>query len=463
MKIKAFSKNSTKREKSVSIRYRINLLKFKVFLMFLKNVYFYNIIKRYKSLFFLLLLIPLNLWADENLQAHYSFIGENFKITSEGENFSPAIASNGEDLFLIVYYRKNTKDFDIYGTRVTIEGEVLDPQGIPISTAPGDQMFPSVTWNGENFFVVWQDKRSEKRWDIYGARVTSEGEVLEPDGIPIAIGKSILDQVSPTICFGGGIILVAWHGKRNSKIWNIYFRRLSKNGEILDQKPILLNPSSRDQISPYVVFNGENFFIVWQDKRNGKFWDIYGARVTREADILDKGGIQITFTGEMNRWKPILSWNGNGYYLILWVLQDGEQDGQKWYIHGKRVGERGEVLDLIDIPILGEGSNKAFPVLIWNGEEYLLIWEEEPGGNSKVYGGLILPKYRLSINEQVLISTTEETDASHPAAGAIENTVLIVWQGKGLEESWNIFGQIKRKKPLKIIQSLNPMQNNKEG
>jgi hypothetical protein len=183
MKLKVFSKNMSKKRKPVSIRYKVNLLKFKVFFLFLKNVYFYNIIKRYKSIFSisLFIILPLHLWADGDIPQHYYFLGENFKITFEGENFSPAIASNGKDLFLVVYYRKNTNDFDIYGTRVTIDGKVLDPQGIPISVAPGDQMFPSVTWNGENFFVVWQDYRSGKNWDILGARVTSLVELLDSE------------------------------------------------------------------------------------------------------------------------------------------------------------------------------------------------------------------------------------------------------------------------------------------
>src|SRR5438034_5420600 len=53
--------------------------------------------------------------------------------------------------------------------------------------APDDQEEPSVVANGNGYFVVWADKRSygSTEYDIYGARVSSAGEVLDPGGIPI--------------------------------------------------------------------------------------------------------------------------------------------------------------------------------------------------------------------------------------------------------------------------------------
>ena len=53
--------------------------------------------------------------------------------------------------------------------------------------APDDQEEPSVVANGNGYFVVWADKRnySSTEYDIYGARVSATGEVLDPTGIPI--------------------------------------------------------------------------------------------------------------------------------------------------------------------------------------------------------------------------------------------------------------------------------------
>ena len=65
--------------------------------------------------------------------------------------------------------------------------------------APDDQEEPAVAANGNGYFVVCADKRtySTTEYDIYGARVSSTGEVLDPGGIPICTDPG--RQTSPRI------------------------------------------------------------------------------------------------------------------------------------------------------------------------------------------------------------------------------------------------------------------------
>src|SRR5439155_17846436 len=53
--------------------------------------------------------------------------------------------------------------------------------------APDDQEEPAVVANGNGYFVVWADKRSYSatEYDIYGARVSNTGGVLNSGGIPM--------------------------------------------------------------------------------------------------------------------------------------------------------------------------------------------------------------------------------------------------------------------------------------
>lgn len=388
----------------------------------------------------LLFLATPNTFLAQGAQWPWSFDGLNFQISKNLEDhFSPAIASNGH-LYLVVWYKKTLNGFDIYGTRINEVGSILDGEGIPICTASGDQIFPVVASDGENFFVVWQDKRSGKRWDIYGAKVTTNGQVLDINGIPIAEGNLSYNQISPALSFDGKNFIIVWQGKRTQKIWNIYFKRVSKNGDILELKPVQLSPFLNDQASPAVEFDGKNYMIVWQDKRHGKFWDIYGTRVTPSGEVLDPKGIQITYSDEFgwDRWKPVISWNGK-YYLIVWMFSPGEN---KWYLYGKRVGPNGEILDLVDLHIQKDSSNKAFPAIIWDGLEHLIVWEEEPEGDSKIFGASIIPDFKpLPISEMVLISTNEATEFTMPALSKTLNNILIVWQGKNPGGNWQIYGQ----------------------
>ena len=70
------------------------------------------------------------------------------------------------------------------------DGSYLGP-AFPISTAPGQQFRSGAVWTGTEFLAAWEDQRSavshfDWRTDIYGARITPTGTVLDPAGAPLA-------------------------------------------------------------------------------------------------------------------------------------------------------------------------------------------------------------------------------------------------------------------------------------
>ena len=380
----------------------------------------------------------------------WTFEGRNFLVTRNSEdNFSPAVASNGT-LYLVVWHRNTASGLDIYGVLVNSIGNPVGDE-IPICTAPNGQMFPNVTWDGENFFVVWQDRRSGKWWDVYGAWVTPQGKVLgqdqNPNGVPIVAGK--LDRVSPVISFDGENYLVAWQGRRNQKTWNVYFAIVSKeSGEVIDQKPV--SQSLKDQLSPSVDFDGENYLIVWQDKRGGKFWDIYGARVTTLGDILGKKAFPISPIVQQSingwdKWKPVLSWDKNSF-LVIWTAS--RQD--EWSLESKRVFLDGTV-DLYDTTIERDVANKSSPAILWDEVQYLLVWEDEPESGSRILGVSVLPE-PITASGPVAISSPDVEAPSLVKASKLGDEYLVVWQALDNDGHWQIYGQrLGLKKNLKPI------------
>ncbi|MBW2531239.1 MAG: hypothetical protein JRI55_07140, partial [Deltaproteobacteria bacterium] len=74
-----------------------------------------------------------------------------------------------------------------------------------------------------NYIVVWEDLRNGDA-DIYAARVTTEGEVVEADGIPVMVKE--YGQVDPSVAYGGGQFLMSWTDYGVSNTRNLWVGRL---------------------------------------------------------------------------------------------------------------------------------------------------------------------------------------------------------------------------------------------
>jgi len=126
-------------------------------------------------------------------------------------------------------------------------GRSLDPKGIVVCRAAGLQARPTVAFDGTSFLVVWEDLRSEQDFDLYAARVTEEGKVLEPDGFPII--KRPSNQAWPAVAFAGGCYVVAWMDARQYPVYGIYFARVSPSGKVLDPEGIPLDVEDAAKIA----------------------------------------------------------------------------------------------------------------------------------------------------------------------------------------------------------------------
>lgn len=127
---------------------------------------------------------------------------------------------------------------NILAVRVSAEGKVLDAEPISVCRAKGPQLRPKVVSDGKDFLVVWHDLRSGKDWDIYGARVSGLGKVMDPAGVALSGGEH--NQCFPDIVFGGGSYYVAWMDMRYFPEYRIYGTRVSSEGKVIDAQGVEL-------------------------------------------------------------------------------------------------------------------------------------------------------------------------------------------------------------------------------
>jgi hypothetical protein len=280
---------------------------------------------------------------------------------SANDQQTSAIASNGSGSF-VVWEDARSGTNDIYGARVQ-DGPTLDGTGIPISTAPFDQTHPAVASDGSGYFVVWAGQGG----DIYGARVTADGVLLDPGGIDITNTPSIAES-DPAVAFDGTNYFVVWGDglDATSSFPGVLGARVSTSGAVLDPSGITVSTSSR---RPAVTFGGGGYLVTFE---NANGFGIGGRRVATDGSVLDPADLLIG--GGAN---PQVAFNGNNF-LVVW--EKGPSAGP-FDVNGARVTPDGVVLEPYpaNLPISTAPDDQSEPHVAANPAtgEFFVVWRDD--------------------------------------------------------------------------------------
>lgn len=117
-------------------------------------------------------------------------------------NHSVSVASSGDEALITwVYGASSNLTRRVQARRIASDGTFLDANPVPLCSAVNAEQFnPSATWNGVDYLVAWQDLRAassmiDARSDLYVARVTPQGALLDPLGVGVEV--SSVSEASP--------------------------------------------------------------------------------------------------------------------------------------------------------------------------------------------------------------------------------------------------------------------------
>jgi len=341
---------------------------------------------------------------------------------------SAVAAGGGNELIAWNDHRVSSTGYHhVWAGRIDAAGSLLDPDGFPVSTSANAQRQPAVAFDGQNFLVVWQDFRNPNGPSIYGARVSRTGMVLDMTGFPVVTG--VIRAQNPAVAFGGGQYLVVW------SIWDtsslIYGLMLDSSGMAIGA-PIVVGTSSFVADMPAVTFDGTNFLVAWQDRTTETMATVRASRVSLAGQVIDAGGIDVA-PGATNvtapgvasiggsswivwqdnadgmirgsrmladgtvdaaavaisaapgtRTVPAVASDGAGYYVVWPENRTGT-----WDIYGARVTAAGTVVDVPEVAIETAAGNQTEPSIVYDGDAYVIAWQDDRSGNMDVYGARI--------------------------------------------------------------------------
>jgi hypothetical protein len=166
----------------------------------------------------------------------------------------PAVASSGTNF--LVAWGNHGGGSDLAAATVTSDG-VAQPW-FTICAAANGQGEPSVTY-GAGYFVAWTDDRmTAGNNDIFAARL---GDNVALDCIPVSTG--VTSEAQPTATFASGAYGIAWTDNRNADP-DIYGARLTTAGSVLDPAGLAFTTAAgiQDQAS---VASSTLSVIAWID------------------------------------------------------------------------------------------------------------------------------------------------------------------------------------------------------
>lgn len=212
----------------------------------------------------------------------------------ERATLAPAVACDGGSVFLIVWQQGrryySAQEGDIYGIRAEASGRLLDAAPFAISTAPGSQERPRVAYQDGAFLVVWEDDR-HGHLDVYGARVSPAGRVLDPAGLRIT--EDLASQAGPVVTGYDGRFVVVFQSSASGR-YELRATEVSSAGGVTRPDGVALVHEGALLVGgqPDLVAAGSHLFFVVRNDHGWRPGAASGIRWVGELQ-LNAAGIDV--------------------------------------------------------------------------------------------------------------------------------------------------------------------------
>ncbi|HYD42634.1 MAG TPA: hypothetical protein VEB43_17530 [Anaeromyxobacter sp.] len=292
--------------------------------------------------------------------------------TAPGEQGNPAVAASASGALVAYTDTRTDVTGDVYATVIAATGEVGSPSGVRVSSAANREIRPAIAHDAGRWLVVWQDSRASGDHDdgIYAARVDADGTVLDPVGFVVADG--LAREANPAVAGCGGRWIVAWEDFRSGEGTDVYAARVTADGAVPDPPGIPVGVGPYGQGAPAVGCAGGTALVAWQSRPAGATMPrgaLVGARVGAEGAVLDATPLPISDRSAGG--QPAVG-AGEGAFLVAWQAVDTAGNAS---VLAARVGGDGAVGP--EAVVCGGPSLRGAPDVAFDGAGYRVVFEDQ--------------------------------------------------------------------------------------
>lgn len=325
--------------------------------------------------------------------------------TSGGEAPIVPVATNGSTFFT-AWVADHNGDTAIFGARLALDGRLLDPLGLRLTSTDVSYGTAGVVWNGQEYVVF-----APSTAGVIAVRVTTSGSV---------VGRAVIREP--------GLFLVN-SAVRNGSRYALIVREKDPSGVVIAKLLVLasdfevestraLNDAVSHTAGASLATDGLGLLLVWENYTD--------QRDVVLAQRLDANGTPVegeravplgppAAGGYLGSFWPAASWNGSGY-TIVWMSSG------IWGLTMSAAGEFGT-----PFPITSQRA--SFPSIAWNGSEHLVTWTSAAfaaDGTFHLDGARVSPAGQVTPLATLAASDVGEAQA---ALAANPSGYLGIWFG----------------------------------
>lgn len=256
------------------------------------------------------------------------------------------------------------------------DGSILDR--IDVNVCEQDQLVPDLAFNGERFLVAWHDRRVAPE-QIFYSRVTGSGTVLDPDGIRLPGQDSACFQELVAVASNGDGFLVAWLEFRAAGM-AVRAARLDAAGTVLDSAPFELSADTLGLDDVAVASDGRDYVVLWTGETPGADGaDLCFRRINAAGAVLDSAPVMVarSYWGLFNSRVCFL----RDRYCVVWEGMAEQPD-----VYAARILAGGAVLDPGGFPVASDLAIQRQPDVATDGERFFVVWSQLEGDEFDILG-----------------------------------------------------------------------------
>ncbi|MCC6581140.1 MAG: PD40 domain-containing protein [Phycisphaeraceae bacterium] len=265
-------------------------------------------------------------------------------------------------------------------------------------------------FDGTNYLLVWTDTTAgESASDVYGQFISTAGTLV---GSPFAIASAGGRQFLGGVAFDGDRYFVTWEDQQNPGSPVLFAQFVTTNGT-LSGTTLTLDASGNTLGDSGLTFNGTDYLAAWgRDTGEPNHFATFTQIIHPDGTL---GGIHILSTTDSTIVSDNVQVASNGVdFLVAWNQFDNDNTNT-WNVSVRQVLANGSPMGSTTVVANGWG-NDLLGGLTHDGPHYVLTWTAGNNG----YPNNVFVRY-LSADGQTLTDTAFfafNSDGS-PSAGEV--------------------------------------------